>query len=66
MMAVLMNESPAPHFLIHIVLDAVKEYANHNCPSPTIQQLAQLVGHSEEAILESLEFGQVEPVSIIQ
>ncbi|CAM3804764.1 hypothetical protein [Alkalicoccus chagannorensis] len=46
--------------VLNRVLTIVCEYSQHDRPSPTITQLAQHVGCSEELILESLEFGRPE------
>ncbi|PTL40445.1 hypothetical protein [Alkalicoccus saliphilus] len=48
-----------------LVIEVLNDYARHERPSPTIQQLAARTGHSEEKILESLEFGSISPKSLL-
>lgn len=54
------------HSVLHLVLEAVSDYAVHDRPSPTIKQLSLQIGHSEETILESLEYGIPDHVTIMQ
>ncbi|SDN39798.1 hypothetical protein [Alkalicoccus daliensis] len=54
------------HSVLHLVLEAVSDHAVQNRPSPTIKQISMQIGHSEETILESLEYGMLEQVSILQ
>lgn len=49
-----------------LVIEVLNDHARHERPSPTIRQLAVKTGHSEELILESLEFGSTGPVFLLQ
>ncbi|PRO66736.1 hypothetical protein C6I21_02070 [Alkalicoccus urumqiensis] len=64
MSGTLMNHPGYQSVLVH-VLEVVQDFARQNRPSPTIRQLALCAGYSEELILESLEFGTVEPASLL-
>ena len=44
----------------------VAKYQSKAYPSPTIEELSNHTGYSQETILESMEFGNIEPVSILQ
>lgn len=65
-MTIMLKDYSHPHHVMPLILQVIKEHANHHKPSPTIRQLAVQVGHSEETILESLELGRVEQITLIQ
>ncbi|MFA9556015.1 hypothetical protein ACERII_01725 [Evansella sp. AB-rgal1] len=52
--------------VLYLILEIVALYKRNEWPSPTIRELSHKIGYSEETILESLEFGKIEPVSILQ
>ncbi|MFC4738050.1 hypothetical protein ACFO4L_15860 [Bacillus daqingensis] len=59
-------QSPVHQSVLHLVTEALKEFTAARAPSPTIRQLAQLIGCSEETILESIEFGRQESIGLLQ
>ncbi|WP_096188507.1 hypothetical protein [Evansella halocellulosilytica] len=54
------------NIVLFLVVEVVARHRQNKWPSPTIKQLANKTGYSEETILESLEFGSIEPVSFLQ
>lgn len=52
--------------VLFLVIEVVDLHTENEWPSPTIEQLSHITGYSEEFILESLEYGTCEPVSILQ
>ncbi|MGJ9383321.1 hypothetical protein [Salipaludibacillus sp. CF4.18] len=48
------------------VVEVVTDYVRKEWPSPTIRQLSSKIGYSEEVILESIEFGTIEPATLLQ
>lgn len=52
--------------VLYLVIEVVAQHMENEWPSPTIEQLSNITGYSEEMILESLEYGKFEPVSILQ
>ncbi|MDG5788652.1 hypothetical protein QA612_14315 [Evansella sp. AB-P1] len=52
--------------VLYLIVEVVDQYAKNEWPSPTIKELSTKIGYSEEMILESLEYGQIEPISILQ
>jgi hypothetical protein len=65
-MTLVQNQVYTYQSVLFLVLELLNEYERHKRPSPTIRQLASTLGHTEEIILESLEFGRIEPVSLLQ
>ncbi|UTR09505.1 hypothetical protein MM300_16625 [Evansella sp. LMS18] len=59
------NEAPYDEVL-SLIVEIVAECESSECPSPTLGELSNQIGYSEELILESLEYGNLEPVSILQ
>lgn len=60
------REQPTHNNVLFRVVEVVADYERKNCPSPTISQLSTKIGYPEETILESMEFGKVEPVTLLQ
>ncbi|WP_096434747.1 hypothetical protein [Alteribacter populi] len=53
--------------VLSLIVEALKYYAQNEWPSPSIEQLSDRIGYSEELILESMEFGEVEePDGLLQ
>ncbi|MDQ0256213.1 hypothetical protein J2S74_003631 [Evansella vedderi] len=54
------------NLVLLLTVEAVSLYAQNEWPSPTLKEISSKIGYSEEMILESLEFGKLEPVGILQ
>ncbi|PYZ98543.1 hypothetical protein CR205_08140 [Alteribacter lacisalsi] len=53
--------------VLYLVVETLAHYAENEWPSPSIEQLSDKTGYSEELILESLEFGETgEPPGLLQ
>ncbi|MBM7097244.1 MULTISPECIES: hypothetical protein [Alteribacter] len=53
--------------VLYLIVETVTHYAENEWPSPSIEQLSDKIGYSEELILESLEYGElIEPVGLLQ
>ncbi|MCR6096635.1 hypothetical protein HXA34_09220 [Salipaludibacillus agaradhaerens] len=52
--------------VLFLVTTVINDYVKNEWPSPTIKQLSSKIGYSEEAILESMEFGTIERVPLLQ
>lgn len=64
-MSEMIREKTTHDYILFLITKVVANYQENNLPSPTISQLSTQIGVSEELILESLEFGQMEPVSLL-
>ncbi|SDY58008.1 hypothetical protein SAMN05421736_102322 [Evansella caseinilytica] len=53
-------------FILLLINEVLARYKQNAWPSPTIQDLSRQLGYSEEMILESLEFGNLPSVGILQ
>ncbi|UCZ54641.1 hypothetical protein LGQ02_07785 [Bacillus shivajii] len=65
-MAKLKRSHSIHDIVLFLVTEVVSTHKQNKMPSPTIHQIANKIGYSEETILESLEFGKIEPVSLLQ
>ncbi|PYZ94385.1 hypothetical protein CR194_02305 [Salipaludibacillus keqinensis] len=65
-MTQLVREEENHHFILFLVEEVLTVHAKNEWPSPTIKQISYKIGCSEESILESLEFGTFEPVTLLQ
>lgn len=65
-MTLFMREMTTHDYILSLVIKIVEEYEEKEWPSPTIAELSHQIGVSEELILESLEYGVLEPVSLLQ
>jgi hypothetical protein len=52
--------------VLFLVIKVIDDYVKNDWPSPTIKQLSSKIGYSEETILESMEFGTIERVPLLQ
>ncbi|WP_026689356.1 hypothetical protein [Alteribacter aurantiacus] len=53
--------------VLYLITETVALYAENEWPSPSIEQLSDTIGYSQEIILESLEFGElIEPAGLLQ
>jgi len=60
------REKTTHDMILSLIVEVVWKYAENNQPSPTIKDLSNHLGFSEELILESLEFGHMKPASLLQ
>ncbi|SER48037.1 hypothetical protein [Salipaludibacillus aurantiacus] len=66
MMQFIVRDQPAYNVILLLVTQVVATHERNDWPPPTIKELSYSTGYSEESILESLEFGNTEPVSLLQ
>ncbi|ADH99745.1 hypothetical protein [Salisediminibacterium selenitireducens] len=62
------NEYTRSHYSVVLcqVVKIVNERASHHLPSPTIEELSNQTGQTEENILESMEFGILPENTLLQ
>lgn len=62
----LIQEKSNYECILFSVIEILTAHAKNEWPSPTIKQLSYRTGYSEERILESMEFGILEPDFLLQ
>ncbi|WP_280768359.1 hypothetical protein [Salipaludibacillus daqingensis] len=65
-MSQFVHEQSHHHCILFLVVEILTAHAKNEWPSPTIKQLSNITGYSEESILESMEFGTSEPEFLLQ
>ncbi|TMW73717.1 hypothetical protein [Alteribacter natronophilus] len=67
MMYIVPQKSTIYDSVLYLIAELLNHYAENEWPSPSIEQLSDQTGYSEELILESLEFGEMEePAGLLQ
>ncbi|MBU9724078.1 MULTISPECIES: hypothetical protein [Bacillaceae] len=54
------------NLVLLLIVEILAQYERNAWPSPTIRDLSLKIGYPEETILESIELGRLEPVSLLQ